>query len=74
MMDLDTKEILKVAATKWNPLPFSPGLMGGRCIKGDQYYLAYRAECLGINLQMLLAGRRTNYEMHHFLLRKQSKS
>ena len=69
-MDLDTQEILQAAATKWNFIPFTPGLVGGHCIGVDPYYLAYKAECLGINPQMVLSGRRTNDEMHHFFVRK----
>lgn len=59
-MNLDTKEVLEAAATKWNFLKFYPGLVGGHCIGVDPYYLTYKAESLGYHPQMILAGRRIN--------------
>ena len=59
-MDIDTLEVLKAAGTKWNFLKFSPGLVGGHCIGVDPYYLAYKAEKLGYNPQVILSGRRIN--------------
>ena len=62
-MNIDTNEVLDAACTKWNFLPFKPGLVGGHCIGVDPYYLTYKAELLGLNPQMLLAGRRINDSM-----------
>lgn len=59
-MGLDTKEVLEAAGTKWNFLKFTPGLVGGHCIGVDPYYLTYKAEALGYNPQVILAGRRIN--------------
>jgi UDP-N-acetyl-D-galactosamine dehydrogenase len=55
---IDTEEVLEAAGTKWNFLPFRPGLVGGHCIGVDPYYLTYKAEQLGYHPQMILAGRR----------------
>ncbi len=60
---IDTKEVLDAAGTKWNFLPFKPGLVGGHCIGVDPYYLTYKAEALGYNPQVILAGRRINDNM-----------
>ncbi len=60
---IDTKEVLKAARTKWNFLPFEPGLVGGHCIGVDPYYLTYKAEELGYHPDVILAGRRINDEM-----------
>lgn len=60
---IDTHEVLEAAATKWNFLPFKPGLVGGHCIGVDPYYLTYKAESLGYNPQVILAGRRVNDSM-----------
>ena len=57
---IDTLDVLKAAASKWNFLPFSPGLVGGHCIGVDPYYLTYKAEQLGYHPQVVLAGRRIN--------------
>jgi UDP-N-acetyl-D-galactosamine dehydrogenase len=57
---IDTLEVLKAAGTKWNFLPFRPGLVGGHCIGVDPYYLTYKAEMLGYHPQVILAGRRIN--------------
>jgi UDP-N-acetyl-D-galactosamine dehydrogenase len=62
-MDIDTNEVLNAAATKWNFLRFSPGLVGGHCIGVDPYYLAYKAQELGYNPEMILSGRRINDDM-----------
>jgi UDP-N-acetyl-D-galactosamine dehydrogenase len=59
-MDLSVWDVLAAARTKWNFLPFSPGLVGGHCIGVDPYYLSHRAEQLGINPQVILAGRGVN--------------
>lgn len=62
-MDIDTLEVLEAAGTKWNFLPFRPGLVGGHCIGVDPYYLTYKAEKLGYHPQVILAGRRINDSM-----------
>ena len=59
-LDLDTNEILAAAATKWNFLPFRPGLVGGHCIGVDPYYLTHRAQEIGYHPEVVLAGRRIN--------------
>jgi len=60
---IDTEEVLEAAGTKWNFLPFRPGLVGGHCIGIDPYYLTYKAEQLGYHPEMILAGRRINDNM-----------
>ncbi len=60
---IDTLEVLKAAGTKWNFLPFRPGLVGGHCIGVDPYYLTYKAEMLGYHPDVILAGRRINDSM-----------
>ncbi len=57
---IDTHEVLEAAGTKWNFMPFKPGLVGGHCIGVDPYYLTYKAESVGYNPQVILAGRRVN--------------
>ena len=64
---IDTEEVLQAAGTKWNFLPFRPGLVGGHCIGVDPYYLTYKAEQLGFHPQMVLAGRRINDSMALFV-------
>lgn len=59
-MDIDTEAVLKAAGTKWNFLPFRPGLVGGHCIGVDPYYLTHKAEAIGYHPQIILAGRRLN--------------
>lgn len=66
-MGIDTKEVLEAAGTKWNFLPFSPGLVGGHCIGVDPYYLTYQAEILGYHSQVILAGRRINDGMGKYV-------
>lgn len=60
---IDTHEVLEAAGTKWNFLPFKPGLVGGHCIGVDPYYLTYKAESLGYHPEVILAGRRINDNM-----------
>jgi len=60
LMDINTSDVLEAAATKWNFLPFSPGLVGGHCIGVDPYYLAQKAQEFGYNPEIILAGRRMN--------------
>jgi UDP-N-acetyl-D-galactosamine dehydrogenase len=62
-MGIDTHEVLEAAGTKWNFLPFKPGLVGGHCIGVDPYYLTYKAESLGYHPEVILAGRRINDNM-----------
>src|SRR6185503_2529260 len=62
-LGLDTLEVLQAAGTKWNFLPFRPGLVGGHCIGVDPYYLTHKAERTGYHPQVILAGRRINDSM-----------
>ncbi len=62
-MNIDTEEVLKAAETKWNFLPFRPGLVGGHCIGVDPYYLAYKSQTLGYHPKLILAGRSINDNM-----------
>jgi len=64
---IDTVEVLEAAGTKWNFLPFRPGLVGGHCIGVDPYYLTYKADMLGYHPQVILAGRRINDGMGKFI-------
>ena len=66
-MGIDTLEVLEAAGTKWNFLPFRPGLVGGHCIGIDPYYLTYRAEQFGYHSQIILAGRRINDDMGKYV-------
>lgn len=66
-MGIDTQAVLKAASTKWNFLPFAPGLVGGHCIGVDPYYLTYKAEQLGYHSQIILAGRRINDDMGKYV-------
>ena len=62
-LDIDTEEVLKAAGSKWNFLPFRPGLVGGHCIGVDPYYLTHKAIAVGYNPEMIIAGRRLNDNM-----------
>jgi UDP-N-acetyl-D-galactosamine dehydrogenase len=62
-LGLDTRDVIEAADTKWNFLPFRPGLVGGHCIGVDPYYLTHRATLVGYHPQVILAGRRINDEM-----------
>ncbi len=62
-LGLDTEEVLSAAGTKWNFLPFKPGLVGGHCIGVDPYYLTHKAQSIGYHPEMILAGRRVNDNM-----------
>ena len=66
-LGLETREVLEAAGTKWNFLPFRPGLVGGHCIGVDPYYLTFKAESIGFHPQMILAGRRINDGMAAFV-------
>ncbi len=73
LMDIDTNEVLEAAGTKWNFLPFKPGLVGGHCIGVDPYYLAQKAMKLGYNPEIILAGRRLNDSMGVFVAQETIK-
>jgi UDP-N-acetyl-D-galactosamine dehydrogenase len=66
-LNIDTLDVLEAAGTKWNFLPFRPGLVGGHCIGVDPYYLTYKAEAVGHHPQVILAGRKTNDTMGKFV-------
>lgn len=63
LLDIDTQEVLEAAGTKWNFLPFRPGLVGGHCISVDPFYLAQKAQEVGYHPEIILAGRRLNDSM-----------
>jgi len=69
-MNIDTHDVLAAAGTKWNFLPFKPGLVGGHCISVDPYYLAHKAESLGYHPAVILSGRRVNDQMGAFVATK----
>lgn len=73
MMNIDTKEVLAAAGTKWNFLPFKPGLVGGHCIGVDPYYLTHKAEKLGYSPQVILSGRKINDDMGKFIAQRTIK-
>jgi UDP-N-acetyl-D-galactosamine dehydrogenase len=66
-MGIDTRDVLQAAGTKWNFLPFTPGLVGGHCIGVDPYYLTYKAEEIGYHSQIILAGRKINDNMGKYI-------
>ena len=67
---IDTAEVIEVASSKWNFMPFRPGLVGGHCIGVDPYYLTYKAETLGYTPQVILAGRQVNDNMALYIAEK----
>jgi UDP-N-acetyl-D-galactosamine dehydrogenase len=69
-MEIDTHEVLAAAATKWNFLPFKPGLVGGHCIGVDPYYLAQKAQDLGYHPEIILSGRRLNDGMGEYIAKE----
>jgi len=73
-LDIDTEEVLKAAGTKWNFLPFRPGLVGGHCIGVDPYYLTHKAETIGYHPEVILAGRRINDGMSRYVASQLVKS
>jgi UDP-N-acetyl-D-galactosamine dehydrogenase len=73
-LGIDTTEVLEAAGTKWNFLNFKPGLVGGHCIGVDPYYLTHKAEMLGYNPQVILAGRRINDGMGKFVAEQTIKN
>ena len=72
-LDIDTLDVLEAAGTKWNFLPFRPGLVGGHCIGVDPYYLTHKAEQVGYHPQVILAGRRINDNMARYVARNTIK-
>ena len=66
-LGIDTLEVLEAAGSKWNFLPFRPGLVGGHCIGVDPYYLTHKAQAIGYHPEMILAGRRINDSMGHYV-------
>lgn len=66
-MGIDTEDVLKAAGTKWNFLPFRPGLVGGHCIQVDPYYLTHKAQSLGLHPEIILAARRLNDRMGEYV-------
>ncbi|MBN6533332.1 Vi polysaccharide biosynthesis UDP-N-acetylglucosamine C-6 dehydrogenase TviB [Acinetobacter pittii] len=67
-MGIDTEDVLKAAGTKWNFLPFRPGLVGGHCIGVDPYYLTHKAQAIGYHPEIILAGRRLNDNMGAYVV------
>ena len=67
-LGIDTEEVLNAAGTKWNFLPFKPGLVGGHCIGVDPYYLTHKAQAIGYNPEIILSGRRINDDMGKFVV------
>ena len=69
-LDIDTLDVLEAAGSKWNFLPFRPGLVGGHCIGVDPYYLTHKAELVGYHPQVILAGRKINDGMAQYMVKK----
>src|SRR5690606_18723345 len=67
-MGIDTEAVLQAAGTKWNFLPFRPGLVGGHCIGVDPYYLTHKAQSIGYHPEVILAGRRLNDGMGAYVV------
>jgi UDP-N-acetyl-D-glucosamine/UDP-N-acetyl-D-galactosamine dehydrogenase len=73
-LDIDTEKVLQAAGTKWNFLPFRPGLVGGHCIGVDPYYLTHKAQEIGYHPEMILAGRRINDNMGSYVAQRVIKA
>mgnify|MGYP000999194813 CR=1 FL=1 len=73
LLDIDTHDVLEAAGTKWNFLPFKPGLVGGHCIGVDPYYLAQKAIESGYTPEIILAGRKMNDSMGHYVAQETVK-
>ena len=73
-LGIDTEEVLKAAGTKWNFLPFRPGLVGGHCIGVDPYYLTHKAQSIGYDPEIILAGRRLNDAMGSYVAKRLIKA
>ena len=69
-LSIDTEEVLEAAGTKWNFLPFRPGLVGGHCIGVDPYYLSFKAQSIGYQPEMIIAGRRINDGMSAYIVQE----
>ncbi len=67
-LGIDTEAVLQAAGTKWNFLPFRPGLVGGHCIGVDPYYLTHKAQAIGYHPEIILAGRRLNDGMGAYVV------
>ena len=67
-LNIDTEAVLEAAGTKWNFLPFRPGLVGGHCIGVDPYYLTHKSQAIGYNPEIILAGRRLNDSMGEYVV------
>lgn len=72
-LGIDTIDVLEAAGSKWNFLPFRPGLVGGHCIGVDPYYLTHKVEEVGYHPQVILAGRRINDNMARYVARNTIK-
>jgi UDP-N-acetyl-D-galactosamine dehydrogenase len=72
-LEISTRDVLEAAGTKWNFLPFTPGLVGGHCIGVDPYYLTAKAEAVGYHPEVILAGRRINDDMGKFIAQRTVK-
>ena len=66
-MGIDTEEVLKAAGSKWNFLPIVPGLVGGHCLGVDPYYLTHKAKKVGLNPEVIMAGRKINDQMSTYV-------
>ena len=73
IMNIDTHDVLKAAGTKWNFNVFEPGLVGGHCIGVDPYYLTHKANAIGYQPEVILAGRRLNDNMAYYAANEVSK-
>ena len=73
LLDIDTNQVLKAAGTKWNFIPFKPGLVGGHCIGIDPYYLAQKAQEVGYHPEIILSGRRLNDSMGEYVANEVTK-
>ena len=69
-LNIDTQDVLDAAKTKWNFLPFNPGLVGGHCIGVDPYYLTFKAENIGYKTKVILSGRELNDNMGNHVAQK----
>ena len=69
-LNINTLDVLKAAGTKWNFLPFKPGIVGGHCIGVDPYYLTHKAQSVGYNPEIILAGRRINDDMGNYIVKQ----
>ena len=72
-MNIDTKEVLDAASSKWNFLPFKPGLVGGHCIGVDPFYLTYLSKQKGYDPKVILSCRKVNDSMHNFIINSSIK-